>query len=705
MLNDASLGPIASSTKTHCPYCALQCGMRMTWNDGEGVITGDAQFLTNRGQLCVKGWSAASTLRHVERLTRPLVRNARGVLAPCDWTVAWEHCAKAFSSIRCSHGPSANAVLGSGALTNEKAYWLGKFARVALQTPHIDYNGRFCMSSAAAACNLAFGIDRGLPFPLEDLAGAELIVMVGCNLAETMPPIMQHFDAQRANGGKVIVIDPRQTLSAKDGDLHLGLVPGTDAAVANGLLHILMRDGSLDWAYIRQRTEGFEKLGPTLAKYWPERTERITGVSEAKLTIAARMLAEARSVVILTGRGPEQQAHGVANTLAFINLALALGMPGKAHSGFGCITGQGNGQGGREHGQKADQLPGYRSIEDPTARRHIARIWGVHENEIPVAGRSAYEILDSIGQADGIRGLLVMGTNPVVSAPNATHVINRLEELDFLAVADFFLSETAALADVVFPSAQWAEEDGTITNLEGRVLLRRKVVPVPDGVRSDLEILAGLASCLGKGKLFVSCRPQDIFEELRQATAGGRADYFGITYDRLAQDGGIFWPCPDEAHPGTPRMFAESFSTPNGRARFHAVDHASPSDDIDSAYPLYLTTGRALAHYQSGNQTRRVPTLVALAPDAYVEIHPSTARDYGVDEGDCVVLRSRRASARFRVKFSSAIRQDTLFCPFHWGGDASINRVTSAALDPISRMPEFKVCAVRLERACHTERE
>jgi assimilatory nitrate reductase catalytic subunit len=401
--------------------------------------------------------------------------------------------------------------------------------------------------------------------------------------------------------------------------------------------------------------------------------------------------------MVLTARGSEQQSQGVANTLAFINLALALGKRGQPFTGFGTITGQGNGQGGREHGQKADQLPGYRRIDDPAARAHMAAIWGISEHDIPGPGRSAYELLDTMGEDGGVRALILMGSNPVVSAPRALHVEERFRALDLLVVADFFLSETAKLADVVLPSAQWAEEEGTMTNLEGRVILRRAVTEVPTGVRSDLEIMRGIAARLGWAAQFSYESSRDVFEEFRRATAGGVADYSGITYEKIDAQNGVFWPCPSEDHPGTPRIFADRFATPSGKARFHAVRHQPPAEEPDAEYPLYLTTGRVLSQYQSGTQTRRIERLARLSPEPMAEINPVAAKRAGILDGTLVTLVSRRGTATARAKLTRDIREDTVFVPFHWGGAASINRLTNPALDPTSRMPEFKVCAVRLE--------
>ncbi len=690
----------SSTTATHCPYCAFQCGMLLTRTVDEVSVSGNPAFPVNAGALCIKGWTATATLTHPDRLRTPLARDRGGSLVPVTWNEAIERVVQGIRAAQQRYGREAAGVFGGGSLTNEKAYLLGKFARLVLGTPHIDYNGRFCMSSAAAAGIRAFGMDRGLPFPVRDIAQADAILLAGSNLAETMPPMMRYFDAQRAGGGGLIVADPRRsaTTRAMAGALHLKLTPGSDTALANGLLHLLVREGFLDKDFLRERTEGFERVKAAVASYWPERVERITGVPESDLVSAAYRLGTAASPMVLTARGAEQHSQGVANTLAYINLALALGRSGRPFTAYGCLTGQGNGQGGREHGQKSDQLPGYRRIDDPAARAHLAAVWGVAESEIPGPGRSAYELLDSLGCEDGVRTLLVMGSNVVVSAPNALHVQERLRALDFLVVADFFLSETARLADVVLPTAQWAEEEGTMTNLEGRVILRRQAVAPPQGVRTDIEVIGALAAAFGRGNQFPYREPRDVFEELRRASAGGLADYAGITYERIEASGGVFWPCPTTDHPGTERPFAKRFATPNGKARFHAVRHQPPAEEPSGEYPLYLTTGRVLAHYQSGTQTRRVAALEHMAPDPIAEMHPRAAQRAGLSEGDTVRLSTRRGDARCTLRLTTAIREDTVFAPFHWGGQRSVNRLTNPALDPVSRMPEFKVCAVRVER-------
>ncbi|WP_329541900.1 molybdopterin oxidoreductase family protein [Streptomyces sp. NBC_01358] len=686
-----------AATATHCPYCALQCGMNLRPVAGDAVVEVEERtaFPVNRGALCGKGRSAPAVLSSAVRLTGPLVRDpASGQLEPAGWDEALARIAEGLRGTRAEHGADAVGVFGGGGLTNEKAYALGKFARVVLGTSQIDYNGRFCMSSAAAAHQRAFGLDRGLPFPLEDIPRTGCVILVGSNLAETMPPALRYLTELRENGGRLIVIDPRRTRTAEQADLHLAPRPGTDLALALGMLHLVVSQGRVDEDFVRERTSGWDEARAGVMAHWPELVERLTGVPVPQLRAAVEMFCDAESGMVLTARGPEQQAKGTDTVGAWINFALATGRAGRPLSGYGCLTGQGNGQGGREHGQKADQLPGYRKLTDPAARRHVAEVWGVDPESLPGPGRSAYELLDALGTE--VRSLLVMGSNPVVSAPHAGHVEERLRSLDFLAVADVVLSETAALADVVLPVTQWAEETGTTTNLEGRVLLRRRAVSAPAGVRSDLDVLHGLAGLLGHGKGFPA-DPAVVFDELRRASAGGPADYAGITYERIAAEDGVFWPCPDPEHPGTPRLFLDRFATDDGRARFVPVTHRPSAEETDAEFPVVLTTGRVVAQYQSGAQTRRVAELNAAAPGPFVELHPRLAERIGVAEGEPVAVTSRRGRAVAPARITAAIRADTVFMPFHWAGEGRANTLTNPALDPVSRMPEFKVCAVRVE--------
>jgi assimilatory nitrate reductase catalytic subunit len=694
---------IAASTDTHCPYCALQCAMTLTRAvdapaDAAPVVVAGREFPTNRGGLCKKGWTSAELLRSPARLTAPLVR-VDGTLRETSWESALDLVADRVRSIRTRHGADAVAVFGGGGLTNEKAYQLGKFARVALGSSRIDYNGRFCMSSAAAAGNRAFGIDRGLPFPLADLDAASTVLLLGTNVAATMPPFIGHLAGAQQAGG-LIVVDPRRTATARLTDegrgIHLQPTPGTDLALLLGLTHVVIAEGLEDAAYLAERTIGFADLRRSVAGWWPERVQSVTGVPAAVIRAVARRLAAGDGVYILTGRGVEQHVDGTDTATAAINLALALGLPGRQDSGYGTLTGQGNGQGGREHGQKCDQLPGYRRITDPQARAHVAGVWGVEPDLIPGPGVPAVELLQSLGEDGGPRALLVHGSNVVVSAPDSSAVRAGLDRLDLLVVSDFFLSETAELADVVLPVPQWAEEEGTLTNLEGRVLRRRRALPPPAGVRDELWILSELARRLEAPGTW-SVDPRAVFDELRRASAGGIADYSGIDDALLDAGAPVHWPCPVGSL-GTPRLFAERFGHPDGRARIVAVSPAPGDPRLPRSGELTLITGRLLEHYQSGTQTRRVPELVRAQPVVRATLHPATAERLGLADGEDIELSNARGVVRAAALISADVRPGDVFVPFHFAGDGTANLLTSDEVDPVSAMPEFKTGAVRVRR-------
>ncbi len=708
---------------THCPYCALQCAMTLTpatsvagaapaptaepATPAAPLEVSGRDFPTNRGGLCRKGWTSASLLRHNGRVTEPMLKGSDGVHQPISWDQALMLITAAVKDTQQQYGNDAVGVFGGGGLTNEKAYLLGKFARLALRTSRIDYNGRFCMSSAAAAGNRAFGVDRGLPFPVTDLDTASVILMLGSNVAETMPPFVQHLQGARDAGG-LIVVDPRRSATAAftsdGGGLHLQPTPGTDLALLLGISHVVVHEGLVDAGYVAERTSGYAAVVRSLNAFWPERVQSITGVPANLIRETARRLAQgarAGGSYILSGRGVEQHVDGTDTATAAINLSLLLGLPGSARSGYGTLTGQGNGQGGREHGQKADQLPGYRKITDPAARAYVANVWGVNESLIPGPGLPAVELLRSLGQPDGVRCLFVHGANVVVSAPDTNAVTQGLRSLDFLVVCDFFMSETAAEADLVLPVTQWAEEEGTLTNLEGRVIRRRRALTPPPGVRSELWLMARLAEMLEAPSTF-SDDPKTVFEELRLASAGGLADYSGIDYAMLDRGEAAYWPYP-VGSTGTPRLFADGFAHADGRAVMVPVTPSKRAVRSFADDSLALATGRLLEHYQSGAQTRRVSELLAAQPQARLLIHPGTAAARGISDGDYATVSNERGEVLCRAELSTAIRPDTVFLPFHFPGQENANRLTESATDPISGMPEFKTSMVWVRRAVSTQ--
>jgi len=687
--------------KTHCNLCAMQCGFKL-WVEPQNNLVigleGDEAFPTTHGLMCIKGSHSYKQVHHKDRILKPLVREKiSDNFREASWEEALHFCAERIKTVQAMYGIPSMGVYGGGALTNETVYLLGKWTRLVLKTPNIDYNGRFCMSSAAAAQNKAFGVDRGLPFPVSDIQEAQFILLIGSNIAECLPPLMDIFSEAKAKGAIIFLVDPRKTESFRVADRHLAIRPGSDIAFAMSLLHVIVKKNWVDQEFIRNHTKNFDAVKEAVKDCTPDWAAKLTGLTTDDIERTARLLAKVGRTMVLSSRGPEQQSRGVDTVLSFINLVLATGKIGRPGCGFGTLTGQGNGQGGREHGQKADQLPGYRKIDNPVHRKEIANVWGVDEKEIPGPGLSAYELLCAVVKKE-IRGLFVMGSNPVVSAPNAHPITEAFKELDFLAVADFFPSETAQLAHIIFPVTVWAEELGTMTNLEGRVLLREKAVEPSGDVKPDWEILCSLANELGHPQGFQFKGIEDVFEELRRATKGGVADYFGITYEKLRREKGVAWPCPSEEHPGTPRLFEnKKFWHADGKAVFHPVHYRPITEEPDAAFPYLLTTGRLLHHYLSGNQTHRIPDLEAHAREPKAEIHPSLANTMALKNNEKICLSNRRGRIIVSVEISENIRPDTIFVPFHWGGDQCVNILTNPALDPVSRMPEFKACAVRIE--------
>ena len=685
------------TVNTHCCFCGQQCGVTLAVKDERVVgVEPWEEFPFNQGKLCPKGIKRYLQNNHPDRLTRPLVRTGRG-FAPIPWDEALDIVAERIRRIQLHHGRDSVAVLSGASLTNEKAYLMGKFARLAVGTRHIDYNGRLCMVAAGAANLKAFGIDRAAN-PWADIVATDLVMVLGSNVSECSPITTDYIWRARDRGARLIVVDPRLTPIARTADLYLPVRPGRDAALMNAILHAVVRLGGVDEDFIAQHTTGFEAVREAIADCAPEAVERLVGIPAARIVEAAELWVQAPRTMLLHARGIEHHTHGVENVLSCINLVLATGKIGKPGCGYATITGQGNGQGAREHGQRCNQLPGGRDIENPAHRAHVAAAWGVTESDIPGKGATAPEIVEMIHRRE-VRGLLSICFNPLVSLPDARFTQEALERLDFFVAIDFFLSETARHADLVLPGSLHEEDDGTVTSVEGRVIRIRKAVEPPGEARRDWEIVCELARRLGQGERFDFHAPADIFDELRRLSRGGVADYGGITYERLDRDMGVFWPCPTEDHPGTPRLFEGGrFGHPDGRARFHAIEYRPPAEDVDDEYPIILTTGRVVSQFLSGTQTRRIGPLVAQQPEPKVEMHPRLAARLGIADGERVRVVSRRGAIELAAHVAATIRPDTVFIPYHWPGAQSANRLTSRAYDPIAKIPEFKVAAVRVER-------
>lgn len=652
---------------------------------------------TTHGRLCVKGKNAYQHAVHKDRILSPMLK-VNGEFVPVSWDKALAVIKEKFQSIQKEHGNDALSVYGSASITNEEAYLLGKFARVGLQTKYIDYNGRFCMSSAATAAKTVFGLDRGLTNALTEIPKARCIILSGTNIAECQPTIMPYFEEAKENGSYIIVIDPRKTETAKIADLHLQVKPGQDAALANGILKMMFEENVVNKSFIEERTTGFRELKRYIENIDVNETVRQTGVARKDMEKTAKVFGKSDTGMIFTARGIEQQTDGHMAVRNFLNLLLVTGKIGKEGSGYGAITGQGNGQGGREHGQKSDQLPGYRSIDNIDHRRYIADVWGIEEADLPEKGVSAYEMMEKIHNRD-IKGMLLMCSNPVVSNPNAEYVKEALASLDFFVAVDLFISESAKLADLILPATSYLEDEGTMTNMEGRVTLREANKKPPGQTRHDWQIICDIAQVLGKGKYFQYESAEDIFHELREASKGGAADYYGLTYERLRKEQGVLWPCPSVGHKGTTRLFEKSFARPDGKAVITVVPNKPevPKEQPSEDFPLFLTTGRVMSHYLTGVQTRKSTNLAARFFESFMEIHPETAAKHHIPEDELVEVISKKGKIIVRSRLSEAIRKDTVFVPFHWADTQNVNMLIAKNLDPHCRMPGYKMSAVRVQ--------
>ncbi|HET6567520.1 MAG TPA: molybdopterin oxidoreductase family protein [Rhodothermales bacterium] len=705
--------------KTHCCFCGQQCGMQLKVKDNTIVgIEPWYEFPFNRGMMCPKGVKRYLQQAHPDRLLHAYKKDpdAPEGFSEMPYDEAIRRVAAEIDRIQSTHGRNAFAVLTGASLTTEKCYHMGKFAHMCLRTSNIDYNGRLCMVSAGAGNMLALGVDRAAN-PWKDILGAEVVFIAGANVAECAPITTNYVWQARENGAKVIVVDPRITPIARTCDLFMPVKPGRDVALFNGILNLMIEHDWLDHDFIDNHSVGFEAVAEHVAQWTPHRTAEVTGIAEKAIHQAAEWWGQAKTSFLMHARGIEHHSHGVQNVLGAINMVLASGRIGRPNCGYGTITGQANGQGGREHGQKKDQLPGGRELANPEHRAYVASVWGMDPDDLPQPGVDAYEIFRLIDRGE-IKGLLSICFNPLVSLPDNNFIRQALEKLEFFVAIDFFLSDTARYADVVLPGSLQEEDEGTVTQLEGRVIKINKVVDCPGEARRDWEIIQDIARALGREQGMTFSSSREIFEELRVASKGYVIDYSGITWERVEENYGVFWPCPDEVPEGvpmpgpqgTPRLFepgswnpiangAGPFYFPDGRARFNVAPYTPPAEETDDEYPIILTSGRVVSQFLSGNQTRRIGPLVDHYPEPRIEMHPRLAARLGIADGDWATAESRRGHCTLRAAVVKTIRPDTVFIPYHWAGRKSVNQLTISAQDPISKIPEFKVCAVRVRKA------
>jgi anaerobic selenocysteine-containing dehydrogenase len=689
---------------TTCGYCSVGCGMFIGVKDGRAVsVRGNPDHPVNLGALCPKGLSEHETIHVASRAKYPLLRQTRKSRRErVSWDVALQTMARKFRGVQAAHGREAVGVISTGQLVTEEFYALGKLVQLGLGTRHYDGNTTLCMSTAVAGYKRSFGTD-GPPGAYEDLERADVILLIGANIADNHPILWQRLEANRDK--TLIVVDPRVTKTAMLADLHLPLKPRSDLALINGLIHIVIRHGLIEPDYIAAHTTGFEELSASVRDYSPERVAEITGLSIEDIHRTAFLYARAKAAFIGWTMGVNHSSKGTETVNAINNLALITGQIGRPGAAPFSITGQCNAMGTREAGF-ASSLPGYRQFESEAHRRELAAIWGVSPDRIPHARGRAYPDIIEAALEGKIRALWIIATNPIVSFPNLGAMLQSLETLDFLVVQDGFCpTPTTELADLVLPAAIWGEKEGTYTNSERRVSRVNRAVPPPGEARTDFDIFLDFASALGcREELFRGwTTPGDAFNEWKRVSAGRPCDYSGMTYDEIEAVGGIQWPFPAGAPDGaadTRRLYTEGiFNTPTGRAHLIPTTWEPFPEQPNDEFPFVLNTGRTVEHWHTRTKTGEVPILERLAPSPWLEMNPRDARMLTLKPSDRVDVVSRRGRVRrLQLRLTETIAPGQVFVPFHWA-EFNANEVTQSSFDPISREPNYKQCAVRVERA------
>lgn len=701
-----------AAVRTTCPYCGTGCGLLAHVADGRlERVEGDPLHPVNRGATCQKPLRLPSSIATADRATRVLRRpSARHRWEEVSWDDALGDLAVRLTALRERHGPDALALYLSGQLLTEDYYAAVKLAKGFLGTNNVDSNSRLCMSSAVAGYRGSLGSD-GPPPGYADIAQADCVLLVGANTAACHPIVWGKIRARQQEGASVIVVDPRRTPTAEAADLHLPVRPGSDLPLLNAMLHVLQRDGMLDEAFIARHTTGVDDALAVAAQWPPERAAEACGLDAAAIEDAARRFGTAPRAMVLWSMGANQSAVGTLKNQALLNLCLATGNIGRAGSGPLSLTGQPNAMGGRESGGLSYLLPGYRSVASAEDRAEMRRLWDVPSRApgiSPSPGVPASELTEAIERGE-VRAVWIVATNPVVSQPDAERFTAALRRCELVIVQDaYHPTETGALAHVLLPAAGWPEKDGTMTNSERRVSLVQRALDPPGDALPDWEIFARLGRVLGHEEAFGWASASAVYDEFAAMTAGRLCDHSGLSHERLLREGPLQWPCParrtGDEHPGTARLYGSlRFATDDGRARLVATPHSEPADAPDADFPLVLTTGRLASQWHTMTRTGKSPELMAEEPEPFVELHPRDARTAGVADGQLVRLVSRRGRAHARARIGDRVGAGVAFAPFHWGdlhleaGRLPLNAITSPALDPTSRQPELKACAVRVE--------
>ncbi len=696
--------PADRIVRTTCPYCGVGCQVDLHVKDRRIFrVTAPFDVAPNYGRLCVKGRFGVDFVHHPERLTRPLVRKAFGQrprqpvgldgFREASWDEALELAADHLAHVVRTRGGDAIGTFCSAKATNEDNYVFQKFVRAVLGTNNVDHCARLCHAASVTALQMAIG-SAAMSNSIAEMSRLDVFLVTGSNTSETHPVISTFLrEAVVRRGAKMIVVDPRETEMTHFAALWLRQRPGTDVALFQAMAHVIVHEELYNADFIAARTEGFEEYAASLADCTPEWAETISGVPAEMIRQAARLYASAERAAIYWGMGISQSVHGTENALALANLALLTGHIGRPGTGLNPLRGQNNVQGCSDSGGLPNVFPGYRRVDDPQVRAEYEAAWGVSLNPRP--GLTTMEMAFA-AEAGDIVAYYVMGEDPMMSEPNLRHARHIVEQLPFLLVQDIFLTPTAAYADIILPACSFAEKEGTFTNTDRRVQRVRRVLDPPGAARPDWEIICDLAKRVERklGRTSSAGFDYDGPEAIWQEMASLTPPFQGITYARIEQEGGVHWPCPSPDHPGTPYLFADSF--PRGRGQFVSLAYRPSAELPDENYPFILSTGRVLYHWHGGAITRH-SGLDNIYPEPVVEIHPHDAARLDIRPGERVRVRSRRGEIVVRAAVTARSPKGVVFIPFHFA-EAAANELTLDLLDPKAKIPDYKVCAVALER-------
>ena len=640
----------------------------------------------NKGLLCVKGKFGYNFINHKDRLTTPLIRKD-GQLQPASWEEAITYIADKIKAIKAESGPDALAGLSSARCSNEDNYVFQKMMRAAIGTNNVDHCARLCHASTVAGLAITLG-SGAMTNSIAEAADQDVVFVTGSNTTETHPVIGSLIRQAHKKGAKIIVAEPRRIPLCREADVFLQIKPGTNVALFNGMMNVIISEGLQDQKYIDERTEGYEALVEVIKDYTPEVVAEICGIDAEELKKAARMYAKADKAGIYYAMGVTQHSTGTEGVMGTSNLALLCGKIGKYGCGVNPLRGQNNVQGACDMGCLPTDFPAYQKVFNDAAREKFEKEWGV---ELPgKPGLTVTEIMNAVEEGK-VRGLYIMGENPMMSDPDLNHVEKALKNCELLIVQDIFLTETAQLAHVVLPGCTFAEKDGTFTNTERRVQRIRKAINPIGQSHADFEILSDVMAALGYGNSFRTA--EEVFAEMATVTPS----YGGMSYERLEKLGSLQWPCPTADHPGTPILHVGKFSR-GERALFKPAPYRPSAETPDRDYPMILTTGRILYHYHTSTMTGRVEGLMNISGKSYVEINPADAAKLGIAAGDRVEVSSRRGGVVVEARVTDIVAEGVLFMPFHFA-DGPANKLTNTVIDPTAKIPELKVCAARIEKA------